>query len=57
MITRQMTPFFLSTFYTLCVGIFHFCILRPLELNFLLCIMFWFVKYTFTWERRQFQAC
>ena len=48
MITRQMTPFFLS------VGIFHFCISRSSEFSFVespSCIMFWSVKYIFTCKR------
>ena len=60
MITRQMTPFLLSTFWALCVGIFHFCISRPSKftsMGFHPWIMFLFVKYTFTCQIWHFQVC
>ena len=47
---RQMTPFFLSTFRTLSVGTFYFCISRPSKFGSMdfssLCIIFWSVKHT-----------
>ena len=47
---RQMTPFFLSTFRTLSVGTFYFCISRPSKFSSMgsssLCIIFWSVKHT-----------
>ena len=47
---RQMTPFFLSTFRTLSVGTFYFCISRPSKFGSVdsssLCIIFWSVKHT-----------
>ena len=56
MTTRKMTRlFFIYLFifsfspWTLTVGIFHFCISRPSKFSlfgFLLCIIFWSVKYT-----------
>ena len=53
MVTKQMTPFFSSTFRSIgtfsSVGIFHFCNLRPSKFSFMgspSCIMFWSVKYT-----------
>ena len=33
MVTRQMTPFSASTLWALSVGIFHFCISRPLKFS------------------------
>ena len=46
-----VTPFFLSTFRALYVGIFYFCISRPSNFSSLKCsyyIMLWSVKCTFT---------
>ena len=51
MITRQMTPFFSYTPYALSIGMF-----QGLQ-NSIPCIKFWSVKYTFTCQRRHFQAC
>ena len=47
MITRQMTPFFSSTLWTLSGGIFCFCISRSSKFNFMgspFSIIFWSVK-------------
>ena len=47
MITRQMTPFFSSTLWTLSGGIFYFCISRSSKFNFMgsqFSIIFWSVK-------------
>ena len=47
--TRQMTPVFSSALWTLSVGTFHFCILRPSKfssMNSGLCFIFWSIKFT-----------
>ena len=49
MITRQMTPVFSSALWTLSVGTFYFCILRPSKfssMNSGLCFIFWSIKFT-----------
>ena len=59
MITRQKTLFFSSNFSPLSDSIFHFCISRPSKFSSMgspLWNMFWSVKYTFTYQRRHFQA-
>ena len=47
MITRQRTPFFSSSIWTLDLGTFHFCILRLSKFTSMrssLCFMIWSVK-------------
>ena len=45
----KMNSFFSSVLWALPVDIFHFCISRTTKFRSPLCIMFWSVKYTFTY--------
>ena len=60
LITRQMTPFFSTTIWTLSVGTFHFYILglsKFSSMTFALCFMFWSVSSSFTCQNWQLQTC
>ena len=54
MITRQRSPFFSFTLWSLSVGANQD---HKIQIDGALCIMFLCVKYIFTYQQKQFQVC